>query len=217
MTLAELIAETRSIINETSSSDSHFTDLQLTTWLNEGQGWAAERLGAFPEQTRDISPSVSAISYPGVLIAQIAAFFYHPTNLKWYQLTMCSTQDMVKIQPDYLNTPAGQPERLIRTGGLTFQLWPVPDTTFLTGVVRIIGLESPTPLSSVGDVSVLPLPAHKYLPHYAAFRCYQQLNRNESAQQEIAFVSSELKNLKSLITNTGGLHDLNFSNREFDT
>lgn len=217
MTLSDLIAEVRSIINETDSANSHFTDTTITGWLNEAQNDAATRLSSYPEQSRDFSASASAISHTGNLIAPIAAFFYDPVALDWYRLDLMSTQDMVRMYPDYLNTEAGKPDKLIRTGAKDFTLYPAPDTTNLSGTLKIIALENPTALSALSSVSELPQACHYLLPHYAAFRCFQQLDRAESATQEISIFTSGMKQLKYLITNPQGMNDTQAIFRESDS
>lgn len=213
----ELIAETRSTINETDSSNSHFTDAVITGWLNEGINFITTRLNAFPEVERTLVPSVSAMSYVGNIISQIGAQFYNPTTAKWYALDMISTQELIACYPDYLNTEAGEPKFLIKKTASTYELYPKPNTAMLAGSVKITALEYPNPLVSLTDIPNLPVAAHPYIFNYAAFRCFQQLDRQDSATQQISMVTSGIKELKFQITNSGGLHNATINFREFDS
>lgn len=190
--------ECRSIINETDSTNSHFTESQLDIWANEAYRYIQTRLGVIPIKERDYSSSATIALNSRTLTVNEAYLNIQPEN-KLVQLEVVDQDFLNVIDASWLSAETGVPEYLCRSGTFEARLFPPPNAANTGQTLRTFGLEFKTDMASDTDTPDLPLNMHDLFPHYMAYRAFQQLTLTDKATNELILVNGQLK-AQGLIT-----------------
>lgn len=198
-TLAQLTADVRQIIGQTDSSNSNFTDAQLHSWINDGYRRAVTELRVFPMSTKDYAPTSQSVTLEaGWVTIEVAKWLAEPSG-KYEELEILSLEELINLDPDYENATAQIPKYFCRTGVTTAIIYPGPNSANSGSTLRTWGLKIPTALSSDSDEpSALTDNVHDALSHWAAFRAFQFMERQESSTQNLILFNQLLKAQKGV-------------------
>lgn len=191
-TLAQLLTEVRQIVGQEDATKSNFTDSQLTEWLNVAYRRAVTELRVFPQVSTDYTPTSGTVTLDtGTITVDRARFKAQPAN-EFQELEILTYDEFIRRYPDYENDDTGIPTRLVRRTVTSAILHPAPNAANSGQTMRTFGLSIPTALSASSDTPTsLTDNLHDALPHFAAFRAFQFLERaNDSTQQLILFNQS---------------------------
>ena len=203
LTLSELHTLTRQRLNEKDVNNTHFTNAEITQWVNLGQQFIAVRLGQMPKVITTLTAAAGNISYSGSIIAPQSAHIKNADG-DYEKLRLMSEETLEALHPGWLNADTGAPSILIRTNYATFRLFPAPDSDYLGNDIRIRATETPTAMVSDTDESELPDPLHPELSNYACYEACQMLSRHELAVSFIKKVTGSTKSLKNILTRSQG-------------
>ena len=207
MDLGTMLTETRLIIGEPDTSNSHFTDnSQFTSWANEFYRLACVKLRSTPIKERTYttpagsSPTVTLNS--GTISVDIAKIYVRPDN-EWRKLKVIDLEELAAIDGDWENATVGIPTHLVLMDTFTAMLYPPPNTSIESQAssLKTYGLESPTALSSSTDTPNLPIHVQDLFPHYIAYKAFTRLQDKESAANQLIWVREWLKESSHIAMN----------------
>lgn len=203
-TLTQLLADTRQLINQPDSSNSQFTDAQLTIWLNDAYRQIVIALEVLPQTPNEYAVTGAEVTVDTPTMTINQAKLKNPDASGKYSLLRIINLDWLnETNPDYENKATGMPTHLVRVGRNTVRLYPPPKTsvTAQTTPLKTYGLELPTEISAAGDTpDLLPENLHQILPHWPAYRCFLTLGDTASATQQLTLFRGQLKDNKSIST-----------------
>ena len=197
-TLQQIIDSCRQIIDQTDSSNSHFTDAQLTIYINEGYRFVTIRIPDVSITSRTYTTANTITLNSGTVQIDIAKFLSQPSN-QWIELEVIDLQDLLRLSPDWENEDAGIPKYCVRVGAFSVQMHPPLDSDNLSQAdgFKTYGLELPADLSATTDTTVLPHHLDDILAHWAAYRCFQRLGDGQRAGDELTLFRGIIKDQKA--------------------
>lgn len=200
MTLSELVTQVRSIINETDPLNSHFGDSQLTVWINEAIRYIVTRIEELPITWSELTAATDdiAISTDTLLINE--AYIYNPQSLKYDLLEVVDYSALKHISPTWLSDDVGTPKYLARKGNFGVYLFPQPDSNYVGQTIKTAGVSFPVQLANDSDEPTLPKNMHDVVPHYAAYRAFEQLGMGDKAGSELMLCREAIKSTKHITT-----------------
>lgn len=204
-TLAQILTDARQIIGESDSSNSRFTDAQLTIWANDSyrdifRALASGSRGGAPTKV-DYTVSAQSVSLNTTLMRLDTVRFNVQPEGKWVELDSESIETMNEKYPDWENDDTGVPVRYVRTGTFTISLHPSPNAANLSQTLRTYGIYMPTALSASSDTPDLPEHCHDMIPHYIAYRCFSGIEQGERSIAELTLYRGMLKEGKGIAQN----------------
>jgi hypothetical protein len=204
MDLSTMRTEARYIIGQTDTSNSDFTQAQLTSWANEFYRWACVRLESLPITERSYTTGTTITLNASTVRVNHAKMKIQPEN-KWVELEIKDIADLIRRDADWENADTGKPDWLVKTGTFTMRLYPPPDTAndAQASGLKTIGLELPTALSADGDLPDLPANIHDLFPHYIAYKAFTRLNDVARAGEQLLLVNTGLKAQRNVTVNSG--------------
>lgn len=203
-TLAQLVADARQLINQPESTNSQFTDAQITTWLNDAYEQLVVALEVLPQTPNEYAVTGAEVTLdtPTILV-NIAKLKNPDASSQYSVLKVINLDQLNEIDPDYENADTGMPTHMVRVGRNTVRLYPPPKTsvTAQTTPLKTYGLELPTAMSADGDTpSLLPENLHRILAHWPAYRCFLTLGDTASATQQLTLFRGQVKDNKGIST-----------------
>lgn len=199
MQLSVMRTESRLIFNETDSSNSHFTDTQLTTWSNECYRFILTKLGVIPIKERDYTSAATITLNSRMATINEAYMQIQPQN-EFTPLEIVDQEFLAHIDPNWLSAGTDVPRYFVRSDTFQARLFPAPNAANTGQTIRTYGLEFPSDMSSDTDTPTIPLNLHDLFPHFIAYRAFQQLGQVERSTAELIFVNSVLKSQQAIST-----------------
>lgn len=200
MTLQEIVTQFRSIINELDANNSHFSDSQAYVLANEAIRFIVTRLEELPISWSTITAALGDITISSDTLLINEAYILNPDTNKKTKLEVTDFGYLKHISPTWLSDEASDPKYLVRKGNYAVYLYPQPRTAYIGQSIDLAGVSFPTELSAASDVPVLPKHTHDWIPHYMAFRAFQQLNMADKATSELILVQGLIKSTKNVTT-----------------
>lgn len=190
--LLQLRTSVRRYINETDSTNSHFTDSQLNDYLNQAVTFLGTQM-EWPEQVDQASAVTNQALYqlPSDFIALVDAYF---DNKK---LVILERADLGQISPSWQNDPSSTPTVAYQFNRDTIGLYPAPDSSQSAKIIQIQYLHLPATLSADTDIPDLHTAFQMCLPFYAAFLCDYGLGNDKKADIHLAKYDQHRKALMS--------------------
>lgn len=181
----QIITQIRTLIGQTDSSNSDFTDAELLGFANEGQQFIATRI----EWPRDIisiqvEEGVPAYTLPNDLIKVRTAYFGDTSvNGDICPIPILLEEQLRDIVPGWLdqNSAArGAPTRCAIIDRATIIVSPTPDAaSAATGKKLHLGyVYFPAAMAGAGDYPDLPDNFHDEIKFYAGHLCYMGKLKN---------------------------------------
>lgn len=202
MTLADIILEVRQICQQTDAANSQASDSSITGWANECTSQLCSILGALPKETFDSVVAADTITLDTDLLRIDYAALYDG-NI-YHTLNTIDFPTFAKENPDYPNTPAGQPYLLVRMTNANWEMYPKPDTTWTGRALKLVGSAVPTAMVNTTDVPPFSQVLHPAYPHYCAWKFFMLLNDPIRAANEYSIFDSIRKSNQFTATNTRG-------------
>lgn len=167
-----MLAETRTLLNETSSSNSSYTDQVLNDGMNMGYLLACAKAGLNQSiATASGVASQQLYALPADLLRLIAVKYNDPdtTTTDWVDLTIMDVSALGRLYPSWENDVAGIPTVAYRAKRTVIGLYPKPKTAG-TSNIKLYYVERPTKLAAGSDIPDLPEEHHILPCYYSAFR-----------------------------------------------
>lgn len=199
-TLEQIIADARQIIAQPDSSNSAFSDSQLTRWANDAYRRVCISLRNLPVKERDYTVSAGgAITLNSATVTIDTAKIQVNSGARWKQLVIWKLDDLFRHDPDWENADAGEPVALVRKDTTSAILWPPPNAASQgAAYLTTYGMEMPTELSASSDTPNLPENLHDIFCHWVAHRCFQYLNEEQRSTQQLVIFNGMLKDQKGI-------------------
>lgn len=197
--LGQLLTEVRSIIGQTDAASSNISDATLTAWLNDAYRRSVVELRAIPITTKDYAPTSGTVTIVSTIqTIDIARFKKQPLN-EFQEVEIMTMEDFIRRFPDYENDDTGIPARIVRKDVTTLIVHPAPNSGNSGQTLRLFSLVMPAALSASADLpSALLEPIHDILPHWAAHRAFQFLDRADSSTQQLILFNQGLKGQRQM-------------------
>ena len=201
MTPAEMETQFRSIINEPDVNNSHFTSLQAMVLANEAIRFIVTRLEELPIAWMDIIAALLDITISTDTLLINEAYILNPNNSKYDKLELCDFGYLKYISPTWLSDTADEPRYLARKGTFAVYLYPQPKTAYIGQNIKLAGVNFPTEISIAAGVAPdIPKHTHDWIPHYMAYRAFEQLGQQDRSTNELIMVQGLIKSTKSITT-----------------
>lgn len=202
-TLGQLRTKTYSLLRE-DTTNSHFTDIQINAFLNEGMEFSA----VFIEYPRDLV-SVTAESGVGSyanpsdnLIVRTAYFGDNSISGDIRPLKIVTEETLKEIYPSWLDSTstgtADRPQYLIQLDRRTLFIFPRPNAGGKKLWMNYNYV--PATMSNDSDVPDLPVPYHNLLPIYALHLCYIALQNVQISNAMYTEFMEKVNRIKAAVT-----------------
>ena len=201
MDLTTMRTEARYIIGQTDTTNSDFTQAQLTAWANEFYRLVCVNLEVLPIKERAYTTATTLTLNSGTETINRAKFLIQPDGI-WIELEIRDMDDLISMYPDYENATNDKPRWLVRTGTFTARLFPPLNTAndAQASGLKTYGLEMPTDLSSDSDTPDLPANLHDLFPHYMAHKAFIRLGMSDRGKDELIMANAGIKAQRNIST-----------------
>jgi len=181
MTVQGVINEVRAMVLETSPANSHFTDANVLTYVNECTLQLMAYLGSFPKVNYTLTSATTMTMGENLLCLDYAAIQNPDASYK--KLKSTDFDSFVLQNPDWLNAPQGIPTFIIRMDVLNWMLWPVPLAIYTGVPVEIYGKTLPAQLTVATQELPLSILFNNCYLFYVAWKVYlNHLNQPDKAK-----------------------------------
>jgi len=189
-----LLAQTRALIDETDSANSHFTDAQIYGDLNQAIRYLGTDL-EWPLQLAQATPVAEQSTYtlPENFISLSDVFYDNQ------QLIIVDRADLAHIRSDWQNATSGLPLYAYKADNVKIGLYPKPsaDRVANSEVIQIQYIKVPPDLTDDVTAPDLHVAFHDCLPFYAAFLLEHKMGNDKRAQVNLALYENQKKRLTS--------------------
>lgn len=195
--LSDLILATRRYINEIDNTNSHFTDQEITDYLNQAVTFLGTQM-EWPEQV-DTSTAVAnqaLYQLPNDFIELTDVYFNAVNPVK---LEVLERADLGRISPAWQTDPPSTPRVAYRFNRNTIGLYPSPDANQTDYTIQIQYIYLPGTLVNPTDTPDLHTAFQICLPFYAAFLCENRLGNDKKAEADLANFDRHRKALMSKV------------------
>lgn len=191
-----LLSQTRALIDETDSSNSHFTDAQIYTDLNQAIRYLGTDL-EWPLQTAQATPIAEQAVYtlPENFVSLSDVFYDNK------QLIILERADLSFINNNWQDDVSGLPVYAYKSDNAKIGLYPKPSSTWTANseLIQIQYIKIPADLTD--DVTAPDIHAafHDCLPFYAAFMLEHKMGNDKRAQLNLSLYEAHKKRLTSRV------------------
>jgi hypothetical protein len=177
-----LTSRVREYIDETDEDNSHFTDVQIYSFLNQAIRFLGTDL-EWPLQTAEASAIEDQAVYtlPEDFISLADVYFDSDP------LVVIERADLPSLRSDWQNQDSGRPRYAYKSDNQKFGVWPPPsaDNTSDDEVIQIQYIKLPADLSDDVTAPDLHTAFQDCLPFYAAFICEKSMGNLKAAQNNL--------------------------------
>jgi hypothetical protein len=199
-TISQIISDARQIIAQPVEANSNFTDVQLTAWANDAYRKIVIALRVLPVTQNDYTITAQEVTINSATLTIDQALIYNPDSGKYESLAIKTLDELIQTDPDYENADTNVPQWMIRKSVTSVLLYPPPKASVIaqTTPLRTFGLELPAELSVSNTTPRIPENLHDIICNYIAFRCFQFLNDEPRATQQLTIFRGSLKDQKGV-------------------
>lgn len=189
-----LLATTRQLVDESDSSNSHFTDSEVYGFINQ----AIRYLGTdieWPLQTAQATAVANQAVYtlPEDFIS-LADVYFNNDNI-----AIIERADLSALQQNWQDAPSGIPRYCYKSDNQKVGLWPKPDSTQAGNLLQIQYIKVPPDLSDDTTAPDLHSAFYDCLPFYAAFMFEHSLGNRKAAETNMNLYETHKKRLLSRV------------------
>lgn len=178
-TLSEILTDVRSQINQTDSSNSDYTDVELTEFINQAIRFTGSKI-LYPRTSTTVSPTAGTKTYslPSDFMNLLIAYYGDTAvNGSVRKLKIITHERLAAMYPGWLENVSdnqGRPEYLMLLNRTQFVLFPAPDTTNAASnnLVHMYYNNYPAEITTGTESPDLPSPFHDIIAVYVAHLCY---------------------------------------------
>ena len=205
MTVADIKAEVRQIIQQIDPTNSNVSDASILSWINACTLQLCSIIITLPKSEYTLT-AADTLTLSQALLKIDYACIIDPISGTHYPLTTIDYPNFVRMFPHYLDEPDKRPSHLVRKTDLTWDMWPNPDANWTGEDVFIVGSAIPTDLTTDSQEPPISKAMHPVYPHYCAWKAFLLLNNPERAAQEYGIYDSLRKiNMQASTSTTGNL------------
>lgn len=177
--LSQIRDDIRQIIGQADASNSNFTNAQLNVWINEAYRDIVHQLEV-ATITSNTYTTANSVTLDGDTLTVDTVKIKNSSG-EWKVLRVIDISDLARIDEDWENADAGEPDYAVRFGQFTMQMHPPlgSDWLSITDGLKTLGLSLPTALSSDTDTTSFAHHLDDIISHYVAYRCFSRLNNQE--------------------------------------
>lgn len=189
MQLSDIRSQVYSLLRETSSTDSNFTDAQINSFINQ----TVKLLVPIIEQPRKFSSGTQVTQGTGgytvpsdFVMLKTAYFGDESINGDSRPLQFVTEQVLRAVYPSWRSTATANQDRpryIMLLDDDTFYIYPTPSAVESASGKKLVYsyLFLPADLSSDSDIPDLPLTYHDLIKFYAAYLCYLNMGNKDTA------------------------------------
>lgn len=176
-TLADLTTRTREYIDELDTANTHFTDIQIQSFLNQAVRFMGTDL-EWPIQTAQATSVLDQAVYdlPENFISLLDIYFDNDP------LVVLDRGDMKQIRSDWQNTEHSKPLYAYKSDNRKFGVYPKPDSENSGLLIQIQYIKIPIDLTLSTDIPDLHFAFQDCLPFYAAYLCEKSIGNSKKSQ-----------------------------------
>lgn len=187
-----LTSRVRELIDENDEDNSHFTDTQIYSFLNQ----AIRQLGAdteWPIQTAEATSIQDQAVYtlPENFISILDVYFDDTT------ITILDRADLPEIAPQWQDTTSGKPRYVYKSDNAKMGLYPKPDADNAGLTIQIQYIKLPDDLADDTSIPDLHTAFQDCLPFYASFLCEKSQGNLKAATDNFSWYEVHRKKLLS--------------------
>lgn len=187
-----LTSRTREYIDETDTTNTHFTDSQIYSFLNQ----AIRFLGTDLEWTEQKSEATSVedqavYTLPDDFISLKDVYF------DGRDLPIVERGDLSALNEQWQDAESGTPRYAYKSGNSKIGFWPPPNADNAGLTIQIEHYQLPADLSTDIDVPELHTAFQDCLPFYAAFLCEKSLGNRKAAEANMTDYEIHKKRFQS--------------------
>jgi hypothetical protein len=157
-----------------------------------------------PETTYDFVAAAGDISLSTDILTLQRCYMLKMPDNEYSPLTIIGPDQLEQIDPGWLSAEVDVPRYFVRKSTFLGYLYPQPDTANTGQAVKLTCISFPTPLSATSDTPDLPKNLQDIMPHYMAYRAFQQMGNGESATNELILVNTQIKANRQISTKFTG-------------
>jgi hypothetical protein len=195
-----LLAATRILIDEKDSTNSHFTDAELYSFINQGIRLLGVDL-EWPLQTAQASAVAEQAVYtlPEDFVSLTDVYFDNNP------LLIIDRADLPAIRPDWQNATSGMPVYCYKSDNAKMGVWPKPSSehTADSEVIQIQYVKVPPDLADDVTAPDLHSSFHDCLPFYAAFMAEHAMGNSKRAEADLALYNAHKKTVTAKVQKFG--------------
>lgn len=192
--LLTLRTTVRRYINEEDPDNSHFTNDEITDYLNQAITFLGTQM-EWPEQVDQATavPDQALYQLPDDFIAIVDVYF---NNRK---IVVLDRADLGQISPSWQSDPSSTPQIAYRFNNNTIGLYPAPDSNQTGYILQVQYIHLPATLSQDSDIPDLHTAFQMCLPFYAAFLCDYKLGNDKKSDMHLQKYDQHRKALMSKV------------------
>lgn len=194
-----LTSRVREYIDETDSDNSHFTDVQIYSFLNQAIRFLGTDL-EWPLQTAEATSAEDQAVYtlPENFISLIDVYFDN------FPLTIIERVDLIALDLQWQNAESSTPHYAYKSDNAKFGLWPKPNADQADKTIQIQYIKLPADLAADVDVPDLHTALQDCLPWYAAYICEKSMGNSKRSQELLGDYQFHKNTLKSKVEEFSG-------------
>ena len=194
LALSDLRIATRRYINETSTSNTHFTDSELNDYINQAvQFLAVEMEWNIQTDTAVAIQDQALYQLPTDFIELVDVYF---NNTK---MIILDRVDLGTVSPQWQNDPSGTPKICYRFDRNTIGVYNPPDSTQAGFLIQINYVRLPAELLTDTDIPDLHTAFQVCLPFYAAYICHHRLGNEKASDRNLQQFEIHRKKLMAIV------------------
>lgn len=204
---SDIRTQARTVLSETDSANSHFTDAQLDEYIDQSQTYMATMIEyprKFATGTQAIDGTARYALPTDVLV--VLSVFFGDTSIQndIFPLEMIREETLTNLYPGWLDATVstkGRPLYAVIIDRSTLLIQPRPDTTnaATNKKIYINYVYVPAALTSDSDSPDLPLPYHDIIQFHVAHLAYLKLQLPDMAAKMIALFADKAKSIKATV------------------
>ena len=181
-TRQQIRSQLRTLLNETDTANTHFSDSELNEYINQAQSYLAVLI-EWPRDFVEIQTEENIGSYTllsDTLIIRTAYFGDKNTSGNIRPLIVTTEEALKAMFPSWLDettSSQGKPNYLILLDKRTIHVYPRPNAAESASGKKIVldYIYNPANMGTDADQPDLPTPYHNFLQFYAAHLAYLRL------------------------------------------
>lgn len=191
-TRVSLTTTVRRYINETDSTNSHFTDSEIYDYINQAIRFLGTEM-EWPLQTAQATSVAEQAVYtlPEDFISLVDLYFDNK------DMVILERADLSAIRSDWQNAESGLPRYAYKSDNAKIGLYPKPDADNAGLIVQIQYIKLPPDLSDDSTAPDLHTAFQDCLPFYAAFLCEHRMGNSKRAEFNLTLYEGHKKKLMS--------------------
>lgn len=191
-----LLTAVRMLIDEKDSANSHFTDPEIYTFINQAIRFMGTDL-EWPLQTAQSTPVVDQAVYtlPEDFVSIVDV--YYDVN----PILIIDRADLKSLQLNWQDAPSALPLYAYKADNAKIGLWPPPsaDHTANGETIQIQYIKVPPDLSDDSTLPDIHLSFHDCIPFYAAALCEHSMGNSKRGDQNFALYANFKRALQSKV------------------